>query len=79
ARCSIRLLLAFNLFGIIARSMRAIVWILLLVFAGFSLLMGFTGEVDNAAHLGGLAAGTLVGSLWALLNGHYLKRNHERE
>ena len=42
-----------------------------LVFIGFNLLMGFAGGIDNAAHIGGLVSGFIIG---AAMSGQ-LKRN----
>ncbi len=58
----------FGLFGAVLSlavlrvlEMRTLAW--LWVYPGVSLLFGLTGGIDNAAHLGGLAAGILIGIL----------------
>ena len=32
-----------------------------LIFIGYNLLMGLTGGIDNAAHIGGLVSGFVIG------------------
>jgi rhomboid protease GluP len=44
-----------------------------LIFVGFNLLMGFTGGIDNAAHIGGLLSGFIIG----LIMSGQLKRQIE--
>ena len=44
------------------------------VFVGFNLLMGLTGGIDNAAHLGGLISGIVIG---LVLSPSLKKRQHK--
>lgn len=39
----------------------------ILIFIGYNLLFGMQGDVDNAAHLGGLASGFLFGLIYCLI------------
>lgn len=55
------LILAFTIFKIYPNHIRGMAWGLLSLYVGVSLLFGFLGEVDNAAHFGGLTAGFIIG------------------
>ena len=35
----------------------------MIVFVGYNLLAGINGNIDNAAHIGGLLSGVLIGFL----------------
>jgi rhomboid protease GluP len=37
-----------------------------LIFIGYNLLMGLTGNIDNAAHIGGLISGFFIGAIMSL-------------
>ena len=39
---------------------KSLLWSIL-IFIGYNLLMGFTGGIDNAAHIGGLVSGFIIG------------------
>lgn len=57
-------MLAFNLFKIYPANMRNMVWTVLGMFAGVSLLLGLLPGIDNAAHIGGLISGFIIGVIW---------------
>ncbi len=61
------LILAFTVFKIYPNHMRGITWVLLVGYAGISLLFGFFGGIDNAAHFGGLISGFVLGGILVLL------------
>lgn len=69
------LILAFTVFKIYPNYMRGITWLLLGLYAGVSLLFGFLGGIDNAAHFGGLISGFLIGGILILINKEQLKKN----
>jgi len=60
------LILAFTVFKIYPSHSRVITWMLLGLYAGVSLLFGFLGGIDNAAHFGGLISGFILGGILIL-------------
>ncbi len=58
------MLLGLAFTPLFAREDRATVFIYLGIYAGFNLLYGLKDGVDNAAHIGGLASGTLIGLIY---------------
>lgn len=69
------LILAFTVFKIYPNYMRGMTWMLLGLYAGVSLLFGFLGGIDNAAHIGGLLSGFMVGGVLIIQNKKQLKLN----
>ena len=68
-------ILAFTVFKIYSKSMRRITWSLLAIYAGISLFLGFLIEgIDNAAHVGGLLSGFLVGGVLTMVFGEWLRK-----
>ena len=57
------LLLAFNIFKIISKDQQGIIWNILIFYGGISLLFGMFDGIDNAAHIGGLLMGFILGAL----------------
>ena len=69
------LVLSFTIFKIYPDYMRKITWMLLGLYAGVSLLFGFLGGIDNAAHFGGLISGFIIGGILILINKEELQKN----
>lgn len=69
------LILAFTVFKIYPNYMRGMTWMLLGLYAGVSLLFGFLGGIDNAAHFGGLISGFVIGGISILINKKQLKKD----
>lgn len=57
--------LAFLLLRVFSKELNKPFLISTVVFIGYNLLMGLAGGVDNAAHIGGLISGFLIGCLLA--------------
>jgi rhomboid protease GluP len=69
------LILAFTVFKIYPDFMRGYTWRLLGFFAGLSLLFGFLGGIDNAAHIGGLISGFIIGVILIIFDKDTLMSN----
>ena len=69
------LILAFTAFKIYPNYMRGMTWMLLGLYAGVSLLFGFLGGIDNAAHFGGLISGVILGGILILIEKEKLIKN----
>ena len=61
------LILAFNVWKVYSKEMRGVTWLLLGLYAGVSLVFGMLGGIDNAAHIGGLVSGFVIGSFLSLI------------
>lgn len=62
------LLFALNIFKVYPDVIRGLIWKLIGLYAGVSLLFGLLGGIDNSAHLGGLISGSILGSIMILFN-----------
>jgi len=69
------LILAFTIFKIYPKHMHGMTWTILGLFAGVSLLIGFFGGIDNAAHIGGLVSGFVYGGVLIRIDKRKLIKN----
>ncbi|WP_455584424.1 rhomboid family intramembrane serine protease [Bacteroides sp.] len=67
--------LSLLLFRCIERQARKKLLSSILIFVAFNLLYGIKGEIDNAAHIGGLLSGLLLGAIYSF----DLKRKDKQE
>lgn len=73
------LISAFTVFRVYPPHMIGATRLLLGIYVGISLLLGFfSGGIDNAAHLGGLLSGFLIGVVLIQLQGEQLKENAKK-
>ena len=68
------IILAFTIFKIYPNHMRGMTWTLLGLYAGLSLLFGLFGGIDNAAHIGGLISGFIIGGILIIAEKEKLRK-----
>jgi len=60
------IMLSFLILNVYAKESRTLIWIILAIFPGISLLLGLSGGIDNAAHIGGFIGGFVISSIFIL-------------
>lgn len=61
-------LIAFNIFNVYSKNMRKSLWVFLTLYVGVNLIIGLLSQgIDNAAHIGGLISGFIIGLLFSQL------------
>ena len=66
--------LAFLLFHRIAKEQRKALLTSILIFVGYNLVYGMKAGIDNAAHIGGLVSGIILGIIYLLTDRFATKR-----